>query len=205
MTEKTCTKCKQSKPETEFSLEEKWTKGHRHSKCKKCCQILSREWRKNNPEHERASMRKWYLANKEKAIQDSKNWKRNNRESYLKSSRKTSKKIGSTQHGRLCNRMRGGIRESLSGSKNGRHWQELVGYTVEDIRKHIESLFTKDMSWERFMAGEIHIDHIIPVSFFKFNKPEDVEFRMCWRLENLQPLWKCDNLVKHNKILRMAV
>ena len=39
-------------------------------------------------------------------------------------------------------------------------------------------------------------NHIIPQSFFEFQSTDDVEFRMCWRLENLQPLWAFDNLSK---------
>jgi len=29
----------------------------------------------------------------------------------------------------------------------------------------------------------------------------DTEFRMCWRLENLQPMWALENIRKKNKIL----
>jgi len=43
------------------------------------------------------------------------------------------------------------------------------------------------------------IDHIIPISAFNFNKPEDEEFKKCWALENLQPLWRLENQQKYNK------
>lgn len=90
---------------------------------------------------------------------------------------------------------------SIRKTKNSRKWEELVGYTCDDLRKHIERLFTDGMSWDKFMAGEIHIDHIRPVSSFNFTCPEDPDFKLCWALENLQPLWAVDNMKKSNKII----
>ena len=55
------------------------------------------------------------------------------------------------------------------------------------------------MTWDNY--GEWHVDHIIPKSFFQFNSIDDVEFKMCWRLENLQPLWGKDNIRKNGRVL----
>jgi len=44
-----------------------------------------------------------------------------------------------------------------------------------------------------------HIDHIRPISAFSFTVPEDPEFKECWALNNLQPLWAFDNLSKGGK------
>jgi len=56
------------------------------------------------------------------------------------------------------------------------------------------------MSWERLMAGEIHIDHIIPKSVFNFSDPKHADFKKCWSLKNLRPMWAVENLKKHNKL-----
>lgn len=85
-------------------------------------------------------------------------------------------------------------------SKNRRHWEDIVGYTKEELMQHLESLFTEGMSWDNYGKYGWHIDHIIPKSFFQFASTDDVEFKMCWRLYNLQPLWATDNLKKNNKI-----
>ncbi|GAG78004.1 unnamed protein product, partial [marine sediment metagenome] len=55
---------------------------------------------------------------------------------------------------------------------------------------------------ERFLAGEIHIDHKIPVSVFNFSKAEHMDFKKCWALKNLQPLWAIDNQTKNAKLKR---
>lgn len=102
---------------------------------------------------------------------------------------------------RLSNNISTAIRHSVRGKKSGRHWEGLVGYTMNDLMVHIENLFTDGMTWEHFMKGNIHIDHKIPLILFSFTSPEDEQFRKAWSLKNLQPLWASDNLKKNDKIL----
>jgi len=56
------------------------------------------------------------------------------------------------------------------------------------------------MTWEKYLKGEIHIDHIIPISLFNIISIKSKGFKKCWSLENLQPLWAKDNLKKKNKL-----
>ena len=90
--------------------------------------------------------------------------------------------------------------ESLHGIKNGRHWEDLVGYTVSELKNHLEKKFKKGMTWENY--GQWHIDHKIPMSVFNYQRPEDIDFKKCWALENLQPLWRIENIKKSNKLTR---
>jgi len=60
---------------------------------------------------------------------------------------------------------------------------QLLGYSADDLKKHLTSKFTTGMNWENY--GEWHIDHIIPVSTFKKDTPINI---IC-DLNNLQPLW----------------
>ena len=57
------------------------------------------------------------------------------------------------------------------------------------------------MSWENYGIHGWHIDHIIPCDFFNLQDP--VEQYMCFRWQNLQPLWAKDNLKKSNKIINV--
>ncbi len=84
---------------------------------------------------------------------------------------------------------------SLKGNKKG-HWESLVGYNLEQLKQYLEKRFKKGMTWGNY--GEWHLDHIIPKSAFNFSKPEHIDFKRCWALSNLQPLWKTQNLIKHN-------
>jgi len=79
--------------------------------------------------------------------------------------------------------------------------EEMLGYTMNDLRVHLERQFSKGMNWEKFSAGEIHIDHIRPKKSFDLSNYE--EWKICWGLPNLQPLWARDNLEKSAKLLKL--
>ena len=70
----------------------------------------------------------------------------------------------------------------------------ILGYTIDELMEHLESLFTEGMSWDNY--GEWHVDHKKPMSSFSFKSVDDIEFKECWKLDNLQPLWGEDNLSK---------
>jgi hypothetical protein len=50
------------------------------------------------------------------------------------------------------------------------------------------------MSWDN--VGKWHIDHIIPLSSFRFTSMDDPEFRAAWALSNLRPMWATENILK---------
>lgn len=63
----------------------------------------------------------------------------------------------------------------------------LLGYSALELKKHIESLFLEEMSWENY--GEWHIDHIKMISTFDKETPMNIVNS----LENLRPLWAEEN------------
>lgn len=103
---------------------------------------------------------------------------------------------------RLKRRMAASIRcrlrrRHLEG-KGGRSTFDILGYTVDELYKHIESRFQQGMTWDNM--GEWHIDHIIPDSQFKYFNVDDEEFKKSWDINNLQPLWAKDNISKGSKL-----
>ena len=89
------------------------------------------------------------------------------------------------------------IRQSLKDGKGGAAWEKLVGYSLKDLMKHLESLFEDGMTWENY--GEWHIDHRKPQSWFKYDSYDSIIFKECWAIENLQPKWASENISKGNK------
>lgn len=77
---------------------------------------------------------------------------------------------------------------------------EMLAFTLDELVKHIESLFLPGMSWDNY--GKWHIDHVIPDISFDYSDEE--QFSLCWSLKNLQPLWAHDNLVKCGKHITEA-
>ena len=55
------------------------------------------------------------------------------------------------------------------------------------------------MTWENY--GKWHVDHIKPISVHNIVEIGDEEFMKCWSLENLQPMWGKENIIKGSKII----
>ena len=87
---------------------------------------------------------------------------------------------------RVKDSMRHGIRRSLGSRKDG-SWTKYVNYTLTELMNHLEKQFKDGMSWDNY--GQWHIDHIIPIAQFEFESYHDLDFKLCWSLINLQPLW----------------
>ena len=180
---KVCTKCGIEKPLSEFYKHKGCCLGI-DSQCKKCKETARVIWRKKNKKKVLATERAYRENNRDKYNNYSNN--------YIKEKRKTD--IGF----KLNINISLAIRKALGKNKNGRHWEDLVGYTLDSLKKHLEKLFTEGMNWNNY--GDWHIDHKIPKSVFNFAKPEHRDFKRCWDLKNLQPMWAHDNVTKNAKL-----
>lgn len=176
----------------------------------------TREWRvrqKLNPEWQRAQTAKnraWLAANPDKAAA----YNRSRRQKAVRAAARYANSLvcqdcGKTEprtSGRqivcaacakikrpLSARMREGVRQSLISGKDT-SWTKLVGYTADELRRHLERQFAKGMSWDNF--GEWHIDHIVPIARFTFSSADDEQFKQCWAVTNLRPLWARANISK---------
>ena len=100
---------------------------------------------------------------------------------------------------RLSNNIRGGMYHALKGKKGFRKWEDLIGYTLQDLINHIDPLLNNTtMNWNNY-GTEWHIDHITPKSWFKYVITDDPKFKECWSLSNLQPKLRLDNIRKGNR------
>lgn len=113
--------------------------------------------------------------------------------------RRSSHKARSTPRGKLLCNVKTKIAGCLKGSKNKRQWESLVGYNLKDLKEHLEKKFTPEMNWDNY-GSYWHLDHIIPIAAFNFTTPEDIDFKKCWALENLQPLKAIDNIKKKDHV-----
>lgn len=157
---------------------------------------------------EKGRMRR--LLNPEKYREKSKNWMINNPEKYLETKKKSIKKNHlklMAGHSKYCKTRRDtdpifklitNIRTRINRaitreSKYGRT-MDLLGCTIVELKKHIESQFLPGMSWENWGLYTWHIDHKKPIASFDISDPE--QQKICFHFSNLQPMWAKDNLMK---------
>ena len=204
---KKCSRCGEIKPLSEFFKGKGYRAGYK-SWCKICKLEYDREYRKNNREKVNQTLNNWRKNNHERHRENQNRWRKNNlekahywenryRENNRERIKERIKKWRSNPKNILSRRISSSIRQSLKENKNGRHWEELVGYTLKDLITHLEKQFKEGMSWRNI--GKWHIDHKKPRSSFNFTSYDDEEFKECWALENLQPLWAEENLKKSNR------
>ena len=119
-------------------------------------------------------------------------FKRNNE--YIKKRRKTDLKFN------LNNKISKSIRYSLKNNKNCNHWENLVDYSINDLIKHLKSTMPEGYTWNDYINGRLHIDHIIPISVFNFTNTDHIDFKRCWSLKNLRLLTAKENISKQDKL-----
>lgn len=206
MTEKLCTKCKIIKPVSCFGVKKQVRSGLR-GECKPCQYAYNKKYREAHPEKVRGAVKRAVdkfrknPANKDKLSK----WRRENPERYRAYQNhyyhtKLKHNIVHRLRMALVSRIRYAISTKYRGH-GSKVWSDF-GFTVKELKSHLSSLFVEGMTWDNY--GKWEIDHIIPVSFFKYTTTKDTEFKMCWRLENLQPLWAEDNRKKAAKIISAA-
>jgi hypothetical protein len=96
-------------------------------------------------------------------------------------------------------RLIGTIRSSLNqclGGKNRVSWTKFVSWNIEELKTHLECLWTSGMSWKNYGKGDGKwcIDHDKPIA--SFSLPDKID--ECWSLDNLKPLWFDQNSSKNS-------
>jgi hypothetical protein len=146
--------------------------------------------------------KEWSEKNRDRLNEYHRDWRDENRDKWRENKRLYQKKRkDSDPLYKLISNFRTAIYQVLKESnveKNGRYF-EVLNYSAQDLITHLEKQFKDGMNWENY--GKWHVDHILPISSFDIKEIGDEEFMKCWSLENLQPLWGRDNLIKSNNIL----
>ncbi len=209
---KICCTCKIEK-NIECYSKDKIKKDGLRAYCRTCDSKKKKQYRQENAERERERNKKYYQENLEKVRERSKKYRQENAERereyskqyYQENKEKTNKyrleRLKTNPKFKLDHNMSRSICKSLKRkglSKKETGWQKSVGYTLEQLKEHLEKQFTPEMTWDNH--GTLwHIDHIKPKSLFEYDSIDHPEFKKCWSLDNLQPLEAKENLKKNNK------
>jgi len=204
---KNCTQCRRDLPLSEFSMRSASPDGLSYM-CRGCAAQRGKQYRAARREAEAERRKDYRIRNSDYVSSYKRAWQDANREAYnayMRRYRRTDKarsargqyerSRASTDHRfRLDRNLSRQIRLSLAGSKQGRSWETLVGYSLDELMREIESKFQPGMGWENY--GDWHIDHVYCKALFRYQSAGDVEFRLCWALRNLTPMWGRENRAK---------
>jgi hypothetical protein len=189
----------------------------------------NKKWREENREKYLESKKKEYLRHRERYLERSKQYQLENKDEikeqrkiyrlknvdnkklidkeyqqthkeerniYLKEYRK---KVGYKLNHYIRNDIRRAFSNRNPTSKKELHSNEIIGYTADELKQHIEKQFKKDMNWDNY--GTLwNLDHLTPITFFPEAKDyNDPIIKKIWSLENLTPVYCKENFSKGNR------
>lgn len=142
--------------------------------------IYHKEWAKENREFLKNYHFEWRNGNEE--------YKKKKHEYHIK-------KLKEDPKYKLTKRTRTAVYTCLKERKINKYQStfKLLGYSLDELMNHLEKQFTEGMNWNNY--GEWHVDHIKPMTKFNFTSTDDIEFKECWSLNNLQPLWETNRTI----------
>lgn len=201
MLTKMCSVCQVEKCVSDFE--------HRNGlptyRCKSCLKIYQQQYykqnseklkqktakfRENNPDY----MKAWRKQNKVKMTDQKRKWYHKNRVKINEHERNRRK---NDIMYKIKKNLRRRVNQVITKSCKSKSTVELLGCSVYEFLKYLESKFANGMNWDNY--GQWHIDHIIPCSSFDLTDLE--QQKICFNYKNMQPLWASENLSKSDKIL----
>jgi hypothetical protein len=166
---------------------------------KETLKLRQKEFYKNNPCKKQKYGKKWRMNNSIQIKQIAKKYYKEKRAEILEKSKKYHKKRLESDIGyRILCMLRSRLHKALKNNQKYGHTLELLGCSIQELKKHLESQFTVGMSWGNHGLYGWHIDHKKPCASFDLTDPE--QQKACFHYTNLQPLWAEENLSKSDKI-----
>lgn len=206
---KRCCCCKQEKSVSQFGADRS-AKDLLKKQCKVCHNAGNAKYRKNNPETSRASCLNWQKNNPEKARAKRERFLARQPDGYMNemarayAKRYPERVKESMRKSREKNRVHFSIADRMrKWLKTKPYWTrtfDLLNYSVQDLKIHLEKQFLPGMNWKNY-GSHWHIDHIRPLASFVVNGIDDPVILEAWCLTNLRPLWAMDNFKKSAKLL----
>jgi hypothetical protein len=164
-------------------------------KYKEKAKEYKKEWYQKNKKRLKQKRKDYYLNNKENILKSQKQYILKNKEKY----KEYIKKYNVSRRKRdisfkILGALRSRLNKFINNKFKSKKTLELIGCTIDNLKKHLESQFKQNMSWYNYGIKGWHIDHIIPCYFFNLKNFE--EQKKCFHYTNLQPLWWWENLSK---------
>ena len=188
--------------------------------CEKCVKKMSldtkKRWRERHPEKMQACRDNWNAKNKNRRKKKTQEWAKKNRnrlnlmariryknndavKTYYNEYRR--KKVRTDPNYKIRAVLRSRLSVAMRAAKTSKsaNTLSLLGCSIDEFKKHIESQFLPGMSWENHSYDGWHLDHLIPCAAFDLTDTE--QQKKCFHYSNIRPLWADENFRKQGKII----
>ena len=172
-----------------------------------CSKCYGAAWYAKNKAKVQKRKEKWYEDNRDWKIEYTKKWKLENPDlvkkidanrDKVKNAKYYKDKYQDDPNYRLKVILRSRVRTALKDNFKSGKTLDMLGCSIEEFKKHIESKWQDGMTWDNHALDGWHIDHIIPLASFDLTDPEQLK-KACHHT-NMQPLWWEENIKKRDRL-----
>jgi hypothetical protein len=164
------------------------------SACVECISIYSKSYINKNKEKIKLYNKHYRESNLDTLYQKIKEYQDKNKEKiYKKNTEYHKHKYNTDPYFKLRRLLRDRIGKTITNNKVTKKTKELLGCDINEFKTHIESLFTREMSWKNHGAVW-ELDHIKPCASFNLTNIE--QQKECFHYTNMQPLFKTSDIAK---------
>ncbi len=171
-----------------------------------------KQYRESNPDKVRDTVQRYYRNNKDKIREYHKKYRKKNagviaarKKRYEKSRTKIDPAF------RLRRIVRNAVYCAIlrAGSKKNGSILGYLSYSIEELRRHIESQFEPWMNWDNWGVYDPdvwddedestwtwHLDHIVRQADLPYDSFDHPNFGKCWALDNLRPYSSRRNVIE---------
>lgn len=211
MSERKCKTCLVVKPLNKEYFRETIRYGRIYFRyeCSTCNRAKSVSWQRTHKERAKRNTAKFRLKNPDYV----KSWKKSNQEHV----RNYIKEYENRGHVKLRKRLSRAIHHCLRGTAKNISVLDILPYSIDDLKAHLESKFEPWMRWDNWgnynsetwkdndpATWTWQIDHIQPLASFSFETMHDLAFKQAWSLKNLRPLSAKQNICDGASRKRMS-
>jgi hypothetical protein len=166
--------------------------------CKSCKLDFTQQWKKENPEKlkscKRKSDLKWYFKNRQKKAEINRKWKQENKEKFdaWLCSYRSNLDSSKLEIAKSIKKIKASIDYAITRNKNCDRTISEVGYSVFELKEHLEGAFKKGMGWSNY--GVWKISFVVPLNGFNLSNPQEI--KRAFHYTNLKPAWDRRKLVR---------
>ena len=194
-------------------LREKSARNRKPKQSKEERLVKIRQWTANNPDNRINAIRKYHnthkLEERQYKILNKDEISVKGKEYRLKNKQKISDRL-KVRRRRPVNKLRNNVSSLIRFHihKNCESISKYLPYTIQELRRHLESLFEPWMNWSNWGKYNLdkwndndqttwtwQIDHIIPQSSLPYQSMIDDNFVKCWAIQNLRPYSAKQNIL----------
>jgi hypothetical protein len=171
-----------------------------------------KQYRESNPDKVSDTTRRYYRNNKDKIREYHKEYRKKNASTIaVKKKLYENRRLKTDPAFRLRRLVRNAVYCAIlrAGSKKNGSILEHLPYSIEELRRHIESQFELWMNWDNWGVYDPdswddedestwtwHLDHIIRQADLPYDSFDHPNFGKCWALDNLRPYSSRRNVIE---------